>query len=839
MASGNFSTRSTATSELGSLPPFAEIDFQKSQTSRKIAIQRMPSESQTSVQLLIGHVLFMDLVGYSKLLLDEQRQYMEQLTEIVRGTEQVRIAKEAGKLIRLPVGDGMALVFFNSPEAPARCAIEISKKLKEYPHLKLRMGIHSGPINEIRDVNDSANVAGAGINLAQRVMDCGDDGHVLLSKRVAEDLGHSREWAPYLHDLGQCAVKHGVPVFLVNFYGDGVGNAELPKMVQQSQLEQAAKAEAARATRKFQAMYWAIAATIVLLAVAAVSIWLYTRQKSVATLPEEKSIAVLPFENFSPEKDNAFFAQGIQDEIITTLSRISGLRVISRTSTTRYSSAPENLPEIARQLRVSHVLEGSVQKAGDRVHINVQLIRADDDAHLWAQSYDRQLTDIFGVEVEVAKMIADSLQATLSPKEKNSVETKPTTNADAYVFYLRANQISRNPDTLLQDYKTAEQLYMQAIELDPDFALAHAQLASVYAGIFHYYEPTDSWKTKARAEAETALRLQPDLAEAHFALGLCIYWIDQDYERALEQFELASRLSPSNGDARRLIAAIRRREGKWEQALEAYKRVAELDPQNPNTIREVLFTNTSMRRWPEAAHWGERMRAMAPASLVAKMQSGYVDFWWKGDTQLLKSIVDKVPAGIDPDGAVTAYRWDVAMLRRDYSAAKTVLQASAANELTYTNAGTTSKIFFEGCVYLAQGDNVNAQKAFELARPEFEAAVKEAPASAERHAILGWLYALMGRKDDAIREGQRAVELKPESKDAVDGTLMSGYVALIYARVGENDLAMRLVERLLKTPGPVDSANYSITVNDLKYRWEWDPIRDDPRFKQLIADTSP
>jgi TolB-like protein/Tfp pilus assembly protein PilF len=340
---------------------------------------------------------------------------------------------------------------------------------------------------------------------------------------------------------------------------------------------------------------------------------------------------VLPFENFSPEKDNAFFAQGIQDEIITTLSRISGLRVISRTSTARYSSAPENLAEIARQLRVSHVLEGSVQKAGDRVHINVQLIRADDDAHLWAQSYDRQLTDIFGVEVEVAKMIADSLQATLSPKEKNSVETKPTTNADAYVFYLRANQISRNPGTLLQDYKTAEQLYMQAIELDPNFALAHARLASVCAEVFRYYEPTDSRKTKARSEAETALRLQPNLAEGHFALGQCIYRMDQDYDKALEQFEIASRLSPSHADTRRLIAGIERRQGKWQAALDAYEKVAKLDPQNPSTARELLYTNSSMRRWPEAAHWVEQMRTLAPTSLVAKIQSNDLRYRWEWD----------------------------------------------------------------------------------------------------------------------------------------------------------------------------------------------------------------
>jgi TolB-like protein/Tfp pilus assembly protein PilF len=780
----------------------------------------------------------MDLVGYSTLLLDEQRQYHDHLTEIVRGTEQVRTAKEAGQLIRLPVGDGMALVFFDGPEAPVRCAMEISKKLKEYPQLKLRMGIHSGPINEVRDVNDSANVAGAGINLAQRVMDCGDERHILLSKRVAEDLGHSREWGPYLHDLGECAVKHGVPIFLVNFYGDGVGNPELPKMVQ-SQSERAAKAAAGHAKRKFRGIYLAIAATILLLGAAALSIWSFSRQNSATALPEEKSIAVLPFENFSPEKDNAFFAQGIQDEIITTLSRISGLRVISRTSTARYSSAPENLPEIARQLRVSHVLEGSVQKAGDRVHINVQLIRADDDAHLWAQSYDRQLTDIFGVEAEVAKMIADSLQATLSPKEKTSVETKPTTNADAYVFYLRANQISRNPDTLLEDYKTAEQLYMQAIELDPNFALAHARLASVCAEVFRYYEPTDSWRTKARAEAEAALRLQPNLAEGHFALGQCIYWMDQDYDKALEQFEIASRLSPSNADTRRLIAAIERRQGKWQAALEAYERVAKLDPQNPSTARELMYTNTSMRRWPEAVHWVEQMRALAPTSLVAKIQSGYMNFQWKGDTRLLKSMLEEIPAGVDPDGSITAARWDVAMLQRDYSAAKKVLETSSASETSYSMAGLTPKIFLQGCTYVAQGDNASAQKAFEQARPVFEAAVKEAPESAERHASLGWLYALMGRKNDAIAEGRRAVELKPESKDALDGSLMNGYLALIYARVGENDLAIPLIERLLKTSGPVDSANYSITVNDLKYRWEWDPLRNDARFKQLIAETSP
>lgn len=783
------------------------------------------------MRLQIGHVLFMDLVGYSTLLLDEQRQYLEQLIEIVRGTEQVHSAKQAGKLIRLPVGDGMALVFFDSPEAPVRCAIEISKKLKEYPQLKLRMGIHSGPINEVRDVNDSANVAGAGINLAQRVMDCGDDRHILLSKRVAEDLGHSREWGPYLHDLGECAVKHGVPLFLVNFYGDDIGNPELPKRIQQSRSEEAAKAEAARRPKKYRAMYLALAATIFLLGIAGLSIWLYSRQNP------EKSIAVLPFENLSPDKNNAFFADGIQDDILTTLAKIKDLRVISRSSVMGFRDAEiQNVSDIARKLGVANILEGSVRKEGDRVVVNVQLIDTRNNRQIWASHYDRTLVDSLGLQGELASEIADALRATLSDDEKAQAAAKPTQNADAYVFYLRANQISRNPDSLLEDYKTAEQLYMQAIELDPNFALAHARLASVCAEVFRYYEPTDSWRTKARTEAETALRLQPNLAEAHFALGQCIYWMDQDYGKALEQFEIASRLSPSNADTRRLIAAIERRQGKWQAALEMYEQVAKLDPQNPSTARELLYTNSSMRRWPEAARWADQMRALAPTSLVAKIQRGYVDFNWKGDTRLLKSMLNEIPGGVDPDGSVTAARWDVAMLQRDYPAAKNVLEKSSANETSYSIAGLTPKIFLEGCTYLAQGDNASAQKLFEEARPAFEAAVKEAPESAERHASLGWLYALLGRKNDAIAEGKRAVELKPESKDAVDGSLLNGYLALIYARLGENDLAIPLIERLLKTPGPVDSADYSMTVNDLKYRWEWDPIREDPRFKKLIAE---
>lgn len=563
------------------------------------------------------------------------------------------------------------------------------------------------------------------------------------------------------------------------------------------------------------------------------------RTESGEPIPE-KSIAVLPFDNFSDDKQNAFFADGIQDDILTSLAEIGGLRVISRSSVMQFrNAAARNLREIGKVLGVANVLEGSVRRAGERVVINVQLIDALHDRHLWANRYDRALIDSLGLQGELAAEIADALRVTLSPNEKARVQTKPTQNADAYVFYLRANQIERNPDTLLEDYKTAEKLYLQAIALDPKFALAHARLASTRAAIFHYFEPLDSWKRNARAEAETALQLQQNLAEAHLALGHCIYWIDQDYERALAEFDVASRLSPNNSEVGGLIAAIKRRQGKWQDSLQTYEKINKLDPQNPNIIRNLLFTNTAMRRWPEAARAAERMRAMAPASLVAKIQSGYVDFWWKGNTHLLKSLLNEIPAGVDPDGAIASVRWEVAMIDRDYAGAKRALDASPLNEFSYTNAGSTPKSFFQGCIALAQGDAAGAQKFFEAARGSFEGAIKESPDSADRHANLGWFYAFMARKEDAIREGRRAVELKPESRDAFDGAIMNCYLALIYARVGENDLAIPLIERLLKTPGAVDSVDYSITVNDLKYRWEWDPIRNDPRFQKLISENKP
>ena len=557
------------------------------------------------------------------------------------------------------------------------------------------------------------------------------------------------------------------------------------------------------------------------------------------TAPIDKSVAVLPFENLSSDKENAFFAQGIQDEIITTLSRISGLRVISRTSTANYKSAPENLPEIAHQLHVSNVLEGSVQKAGDRVHINVQLIKADNDAHLWAQSYDRQLTDIFGVEGEVAKSIADSLQATLSPQEKARVETKPTTNADAYVLYLRARDYQTRPDNLLQDFKSAINLFDQAVRLDPKFALAHARLSATASVVYHFYEPTETWKQKAHVEALESLRLQPNLGEGHLALGLYHYYVEGDYDAALRELALATQALPNDGDVGLYTAAVQRRSGHFTQALAAYRRAEEIDPRNSITLYDASQTYFGLRDWRMAAEGMDRVLALFPDSFNVKIQRAYVEFFWKGSTAPIKAALQSLPRNLDPDGVVTFAGWDVSLMDRDMDVAQKALTNSPLDTILSQTGVPLPKSYLQACVFLVRGDTAKAQAEFEAARPAIEKLVADSPQSGTRRAQLGLLYAFLGRKEDALREGKRAMELVPITHDVVEGAVVEDFYALICARLGLTDEAINRIEHLLTTPFAVDYDDASVTLSDLRQRWEWDPLRNDPRFQKILSGPEP
>src|SRR6266487_1864372 len=451
------------------------------------------ADEDKAKRLEIAHVLFMDIVGYSKLLTDEQSEALQELNQIVRSTEAAREAEAAGALTVLPTGDGMALVFTGSVEEPVECALEISQALRAQPSLPVRMGIHSGPIHHVKDANGRDNIAGIGINIAQRVMDCGDAGHILVSKRVADDLAQQRRWQPYLHELGDVEVKHGAVVSLVNLYAETIGNPTPPSRLRKIR---GSTRTFSKATRKGLSLFaraifiivgLVITLSFVLVIVSVIfapAILRTLDQRRSATLPQptatavpsladtiksavakqitdelqgelsrkkntavqpapngsaipEKSIAVLPFDNLSRDPDNAYFCEGVQDEILTRLAKVSDLKVVSRTSTQHFKSSPDNLPQIAKQLGVVHVLEGSVQKSNDQVRVNVQLINALTDAHLWAETFDRKLTDIFAVETEIAKTIADTLQVKLSGSEQHAMAAQPTRNAEAHQLYLK------------------------------------------------------------------------------------------------------------------------------------------------------------------------------------------------------------------------------------------------------------------------------------------------------------------------------------------------------------------------------------------------------------------
>ena len=585
------------------------------------------ADEQKAKRLEIAHVLFMDIVGYSKLLTDEQSEALQELNQIVRSTEAVREA-EAAALTVLPTGDGMALVFTGSVEEPVECALEISRALRAQPSLPVRMGIHSGPIHHVKDANERENIAGVGINIAQRVMDCGDAGHILVSKRVADDLAQQRRWQPYIHELGDVEVKHGVVVSLVNFYAETIGNPTPPARIGKARGGVRALSKGTRKGLSPVALAIFMVA-VLLLALAIVSVIFAPAimrtldQRRSATLPQptatavpsladtiksavakqitdelqgelsrkkkaavqptptgsanpEKSIAVLPFDNLSRDPDNAYFCEGVQDEILTRLAKVSDLKVVSRTSTQHFKSSPDNLPQIAKQLGVMHILEGSVQKSNDQVRVNVQLINALTDAHLWAETFDRKLTDIFAVESEIAKSVAENLNARLNRRAEEVLAARPTENPEAHELYLKGRYLWNRRNTA--SLRKAGDYFQQAIDRDPNYALAYAGLADVHSllPIYAGTAPKDD-VSKALAAARKAVELDSNLAEAHTSLGNAL-GMNVQYKLAEQEFRRALELNPNYATAHQWLAECLFAQGRFPQALAESERAHELDP---------------------------------------------------------------------------------------------------------------------------------------------------------------------------------------------------------------------------------------------------------------------
>ena len=787
----------------------------------------MSIQSKNEIQLEIAHVLFIDVVGYSKLSISDQHAAVEELTRIVRGSEQFQRAEAASRLTRIPTGDGMVLVFYTSPEAPVRCAVEISRALKQQPRLQLRMGIHSGPVGEVVDVNERANLAGTGINMAKRVMDCGDAGHILLSKHVAEDLEEYQKWRPLLHDLGSCEVKHGVRVPVVNLYDDQIGNAKLPQRFETVQK------------RRRRLRWAATAAALLALVVVVAGIATFSRYRAQSTLTApEKSIAVLPFENLSDDKENAYFTEGVGEEILTDLAKIADLKVISRSSVMQYRNAVRrNLREIGEQLGVAHVLEGSVQRRGGRVRVSAQLIDARTDAHLWAEHYDRPLDDVFAIQSEVAQAIADQLNAKLSPAEKEAIKQRPTADLVAYDLYLRAEALGAATSfnaRLKENLLEATRLLEQAIARDPTFFLAYCRLAEAHDLIYFFgSDHTPARLALANTAIQSALHLRPNSGEAHLALAQHFYRGYRDYEHALAELTLARRLLPNDSLVFELTGFITRRQGRWDESTMNLERALELDPRNLFFLQQLSFTYEFQRRYRDLAAVLDRALKLVPSDPETRVARASIDLAERADARPVHATIEAVVAE-DPTAARSiADKWlYVALCERDNFGVSRALAVVPPEGISVGSNIWSPRAYFEAVAARARGDATVARAAFTAARAEVEKTTREQPDYAQGLTILGLIDAGLGRKDDAIREGRRAVELVPVSKDAIDGTDLILNLAVIYAWIGEKDLALKQLAEAAQLP-------CSLNYGWLRLHPDWDTLRNDPRFEKIVASFAP
>jgi TolB-like protein len=537
----------------------------------------------------------------------------------------------------------------------------------------------------------------------------------------------------------------------------------------------------------------------------------------------DKSIAVLPFENLSDEKENAYFADGIQDDVLTNLSKVGDLKVISRTSVMPYRGKASNVREIGKTLGVGAILEGSVRRIGNRVRVNVQLINAESDEHMWAEDYDRDLTDVFAIQTDLAQQIVRELQAKLSPIEKAQIERRPTENGEAYLAFMQGHEMFYRPDKFRSNTEKAGQLFEKATKLDPNFAGAFAALAWVHDWNYHDFDPTPARKEKARAAAVEALRLQPTLPEAHLAMGFYYYYCERDYQGALNEFAIAKLSLPNSPEVYMAIGAIERRQGKWKESTANLERAASLSPKDAWVLQNLADNYYATRNFEAADKIFDRAIQAAPGSFAARAEKASLAIDWKGDLGEMERQLAQVPTGFDPDGLITYARMQLLILQRKFPDALALLQQSP-QDLYHKNK---PKDLFEGAIYTYSNNKEKARPAFERARPIVEKALLESSGDASRHVTLGLVLAGLGEKNAAIAEGKRAVDLLPESQDALEGPKTAVALAQIYAWTGENDQALQLLERSLSTPN-------GVTVPSLRLDPIWDPLRSDPRFQALI-----
>jgi TolB-like protein/uncharacterized protein HemY len=544
----------------------------------------------------------------------------------------------------------------------------------------------------------------------------------------------------------------------------------------------------------------------------------------------DKSIAVLPFENLSDEKENAYFADGIQDDLLTNLSKIGDLRVISRTSVMQYRGRPTNLRDIGKALGVSNILEGSVRRSGNKVRVNVQLIDANTDEHIWANDYDKDVTNVFDLQSDLAREIANALKAELSPAEKSQMTTKPTENGEAYLAFVQAHDLSCAVEDLSK-LKQSAQLYQRAIDLDPNFALAFARYSQLEGWMMRTHDASPEHREKARALAERALQLQPDLPEAHLALGFSYYWGDNNYEAALKEFEIAKRALPNESEVYLAIGAIQRRQGKWAESTANLEKAVSLNPKDAWALQNLVFNYQMVRNFNAANKTVDRALQINPRSIGLLGIKAKLAIGDKGDLSVGEKILEKAksfPMSSEERLGMIGGRANLLLDQRKYQ--EVVQLAATVPDDTFAEVpgSIAYKYFPLGIAYKALGDEASARAAFLKAKDVLAEQVKQKPDDADLRVQFAKLLAWLGEKDAAIAEAQQAMDLRPESKDAFEGPKVTEQVAQVYTILGDNVRAIELLDALLSRPSEV-------TSQTLKVDPAWDPIRNDPAFQALFA----
>ena len=679
----------------------------------------------------IGHVLAIDVVGYSKLLIHDQTRLMSELTAVVQGGTRFRVAQAAGKLISLPTGDGMILVFFGDPEAAMECALEISAALKKYPKIRVRMGIHSGPVNRVADINEAQNVAGAGIDLAQRVMDCGDEGHILLSRRVAYDLAPLPRWSEHLYELGDCEVKHTQKISLVNFHNGQAGNPETPAKVQRALNETRARQQ--RAARKQQTRL-AAAVFLLLLIGGAMFFGIHRRFNKIGpppslVAPPEKSIAVLPFVDLSQARDQEYFCDGMSEEILGALAKTEGLRVVARTSSFSFKGKNVDASEIGRALNVSTILEGTLRRDANRIRIFAQLINARDGYELWSDTYEREMQGVFELQDEITRKIVDALKVKMSV-----APSQPPQNAEAYELYLQGAFFSNKSSE--PEMRKSLKFFEQALEKDSRLSRAWTGIAKDWTWLADaYVAPRDAYPQVERA-ARKALAINDSDAEAHAYLGEVKRIMMWDLKGDEAELNRALQIDPNSPEVHLFMGLLQRALGKSAEGSRQIDQAVRLDPLSPIIGTWQVYDAVWDRRFDEA---------LAAAKRTMEIDPNYIYF--------------------EPALAM---------------------------------------------VYREQGRLSDALDIY----------ARVAQTSGQPSAGLAITYARLGRKDEARRVIEKLIDLTRTKYYAGD------QIALAYAALGEKDAAFQWLNRA--------ADEHSGGIHLMALGHEFDPLRSDPRFRQLL-----